>query len=57
MSFDQEGNEKEGILSVSMGLLSMRDKIIDKEQLYEDVDKLLYEAKHSGRNMIKHRII
>lgn len=57
MSIAHEGNENEGILSVSMGLLTMRDKIIDKELLYKEVDKLLYEAKRSGRNKIKRKII
>ncbi len=57
MSIAHEGNENEGILSVSMGLLTMRDKIIDKDLLYKEVDKLLYQAKRSGRNKIKRKII
>jgi len=46
-----------GVLTVSVGLLSIQSPTIDKLQIYEETDKLLYKAKHTGRNRIRHKTL
>lgn len=57
LAIAHEGSEKKGVLTLSMGLLTIQGQNIDKELLYEEADKLLYKAKRSGRNKIKHKLI
>jgi len=45
-----------GVLTVSAGLLSMKTRRLDFKEVYEDADQLLYDAKHSGRNLVAQRL-
>jgi diguanylate cyclase (GGDEF)-like protein/PAS domain S-box-containing protein len=49
-------NEGEKVVTISTGILSINGSRTDKESLYEEADKLLYKAKHAGRNNVKHRL-
>lgn len=51
------GNQGSGVLTISMGLLTILNKTADKATLYEEVDELLYDAKRSGRNRVSHKTV
>lgn len=49
--------EEKGMLTVSIGLLSIHSSTIDKLQIYEVADQLLYKAKYAGRNITMHKAL
>lgn len=50
-------NARKGVLTVSTGLLSIYSPTIDKLQIYEQADQLLYNAKRAGRNKTMHETL
>ncbi|HEB81845.1 MAG TPA: sensor domain-containing diguanylate cyclase [Gammaproteobacteria bacterium] len=46
-----------GVVTISIGLVSVRDDATDRSGLYEEADRLLYAAKNAGRNRVEHRVI
>ncbi|MBE9567920.1 MAG: diguanylate cyclase [Proteobacteria bacterium] len=57
LGIEHTGNKDTCLLTISMGLLSIRNKTADKTSIYEEVDKLLYKAKRSGRNQTEHKTV
>jgi diguanylate cyclase (GGDEF)-like protein len=51
------GNQNSDVLTISMGLLTILNKTTDKASLYEEADKLLYDAKRSGRNRVSQKVV
>ncbi len=51
------GNDPRGRVTLSAGLLSLKNPITDHTEVYEKTDRLLYQAKHAGRNRVVHGIL
>jgi len=56
LEIEHLGNPPFNILTVSAGLVSCRPRVEgdDESMIYKKADKLLYEAKKAGRNIIKY---
>ncbi|WP_457668211.1 sensor domain-containing diguanylate cyclase [Thiolapillus sp.] len=44
-------------LTISAGLLSIRGRLIDVKQIHREADRLMYQAKRSGRNKVVHKTV
>ena len=54
LNIEHKYNEPYGIITVSMGVGIIDNKNnLDENFIYEKVDKLLYKAKHDGKNIFK----
>jgi len=56
LTIEHAGDGDEGVLTISMGLISICNKTNDGAMHYEEADRLLYQAKHSGRNNVKYKV-
>lgn len=57
LSIPHAHNAGTGVLTISIGLLSIHSPTIDKLQIYKEADELLYSAKHSGKNKISRKTL
>ncbi|MFT5717417.1 MAG: diguanylate cyclase (GGDEF)-like protein/PAS domain S-box-containing protein [Oleiphilaceae bacterium] len=52
-----EKNNTHNIFTISLGMVSIRDKTKEMHTIYEQADNLLYQVKHGGRNNILSLIV
>ena len=57
LAIRHDHSDGRGVVTISIGLVSVRDDQTDRAGLYEEADRLLYRAKNAGRNRVEHRVI
>lgn len=57
LNIEHSNNNNFNNITISMGLVTIKNITDDEKFLYEEADKLLYHAKRSGRNRVFNKVI